>query len=150
MTAKERVFAERFAATQDRIYAAEKAGYTQPSSDAGRALARPAVQADIRRRTREGMSELAPQAVATLGAAMTASTSRWSDKIAAAKIVIDYVSRGDEVGGKEPSEMSFGELQATIEALKLRQAELADQAKPIIDAKVVESVKDADPSSVFD
>jgi hypothetical protein len=145
LTAKERVFAERFAATQDRNYAAEKAGYTQPGSDSGRVLARPAVQSDIRRRVREGLANLGELAVDTLRQAMTSTTSRWSDKVAAAKIVIGHVD-GEEAGGKEPSEMTFNELQATIEALRIRQAELAEQAKPILEV----SVNNADLSSVFD
>jgi phage terminase small subunit len=126
-----RVFSERFAATQDRTYAAEKAGYAQPSRDAGRALARPEVQADISRRVMEKLAGLGELAVTTVHEAMTSSTATWTNKLTAADMVLKRLERGEGTGGKEASEMTASELEAAISALRIRQAEIADNAKDI-------------------
>lgn len=133
LTAQERAFSQHMADTQDRTYAAEKAQFAQPSRDAGRLLARPAVQQDISRRVMAKLADLGELAVATVHEAMTSKTSTWTNKLVAADMVLKRLEKGDEAGAKEPSEMTYDELQAQIRALEIRQAEIADKAKPIID-----------------
>jgi hypothetical protein len=63
--------------------------------------------------------------------AMTSSTATWTNKLTAADMVLKRLEKGEGLGGKEASEMTAGELEAAITALRFRQAEIADNAKDI-------------------
>jgi phage terminase small subunit len=131
------------AMTGDPTYSAAKAGYGTPAVRGRELKERPAVQADISRRVMAKLADLGELAVATVHEAMTSKTSTWTNKLVAADMVLKRLEKGEGEGGKEPSEMSYDELQAQIRALQIRQAQIADNAKPILDAKPVET-------SVFD
>jgi phage terminase small subunit len=129
-TAAEKVFIDRMAATGDRIYAAKEAGYKQPARDAGRALSRPAVLAEIGRQQQERLfSEALPAAVRCLVEIISNSKAPAGARVQAAKVVMDRTLGMDDLKqSKEPHEMSGEELANAIAALE-RAA--ADKAKPI-------------------
>lgn len=136
---QEKVFVERMAATGDAVYAATKAGYGSPQPRASENLQKPAVVDAIRRQQVARLNnELLPLAIDTLLDVMTAKNSTERGRLAAAAHVLKHtVGANIEASeGKEPHEMSADELHLRIEALR---REAAERAKPIIDAKPVES-----------
>lgn len=135
----ERAFAERMAETGDPVYSAAKAGYAAPAKNGHVLKAKPEIQADIGRRVLAKLTDMEDLAIKTIRDAMTSSTSTWTNKLVAADMVVKRLEKGSEAGAKEPSEMSYDELQSTIRALQIRQAELADKARPIIDLEPSDS-----------
>lgn len=135
----ERAFAEGMAQTGDATYAATKAGYSSPAQLGRQLKAKPDLQQDISRRVMAKLADLGELAVATVHEAMTSKTSTWTNKLVAADMVLKRLEKGDEAGAKEPSEMTYDELQAQIRALEIRQAEIADKAKPIITIEPTDS-----------
>lgn len=125
--------------TGDATYAATKAGYGTPVVRGGELMKRPAVQAEISRQVMEKLAGLGELAVKTVNEAMTSPTATWTNKLTAADMVLKRLEKGEGAGGKEPSEMSADELEAAISALRIRQAEIADQARDITPAIVEES-----------
>lgn len=144
-TGRERVFVERMAATNDKRYAAEAAGWAFPAIAANKALARPAIAAEIRAAQLARLNnELLPLAINVLQDVLTSTTSTERGKIMAAKIVIDKTTGADEAAeAKEPHEMTADELQRRIDQLR---REAAERARPVLD---VEPVKPA-AAGVFD
>lgn len=147
-TAKERVFVERMAATNDHLYAAAKAGYAVPAQGAHKALARPQIQQEIRARQLARMNnELLPLALDVISDILSSKTATERGKLMAAKIVIDRTTgAGDGAEAKEPHEMSAAELQARIEALR---REASDRAKPVVEVEANAQLEEPD-TSVFD
>lgn len=127
----ERGFVEHMATTGDAVYSAAKAGYAVPESKGYILKAKPAVQEAIGRRVMEKLAKLGDKAVLTVEMAMDSTTSTWTNKLMAADMVLKRLEKSDDMGGKEPSEMTSDEIAATIRALELRQSELAKDVTPI-------------------
>jgi hypothetical protein len=119
------------ARTSDPVYAATKAGYGTPDARASELQRRPEVQAEVGRRVMHKLAALGDLAVSTVEQAMTASTSTWTNKLTAADMVLKRLEKGEGEGLKEPSEMSADEIESTIQALRIRQAAIAEGAKDI-------------------
>lgn len=142
LTSQERAAARGFVATGSVGGAAREAGYSP--ANASRALARPAVAAEVVRIQLERISnEVLPLAVDTLLACMRSNTAPWAAKNQAAKIGLDYsVGRSDGGGGKEEHEMTAAELDARILELEARKVAMA---RPI-----EVTVLEPDPAGVFE
>jgi hypothetical protein len=142
LTASERTFAEVFAATGDQAYAGRKAGYV---GSAGPSLAakRPEVQAEVERQRAARLDAMVDKAIKTIDDCMDSKTSTWTNKLVAAEIVLDRRDKAKEAGfSKEPSEMTWDELTATIKALQVRQASIAEQAIDVTPEPVVSTLFD--------
>lgn len=149
LTAQERVVAERFAATGDKSYAMEKAGYAHVGANTARVFNRPAVQESIKRQQLARLNnELLPLALDTIETILTNPKATDSNKNTAAGLVMKYsVGSAGEGEAKEPHEMSADELQAQIARLR---AEAAERAKPVIDVEPMTLDKTEGHSGVFD
>lgn len=132
VTPRERIFAEHYAMTNDKHYAASQAGYAVPRSGASQALARPEVQESVRRiQIAELNNNLLPAAIKLLGEVLANPTENTRNRITAAKIVMDR-TLGDKDAGERKAlhEMSAEEIQAELTRLR---AEAADRARPVIE-----------------
>ena len=136
-TTSERAFAHHYALTGDRNYAAAKAGYADPPSGASRALARPAVQAEIARVQQERLfSEALPAAVQCLISIATDPKAAAGARVQASKVILDRTLGIDEaMKGKEPHEMTPDELAKAIERL---QRLASDKARPIVELEAID------------
>jgi hypothetical protein len=148
-TPREKAFVKHMAATSDPVYAATKAGLAHPRVDAHRLMQRPAVKnavmAEAERILRD---ELLPLALETHKRLLSDKATPAGAQVTAVKLAYDRTLGVDDgKQAKEPSEMTYDELQASIEELQQQRDSLADQAR---DVTPVESVNVADPSSVFD
>lgn len=136
MTRHEQIFAERFATTGDRRYAAQAAGYAHPDQRAAAAIARPAVIAEIAKIQQEKLfNELLPLAVKVHAEILADPKAPAGARIQAVKLAYDR-TLGSQEGGqaKEPHEMTADEIAKTIDELE-RVA--ASRAKPIDSAQEV-------------
>jgi len=148
MTPQERTFADRFAATGDKKYAATAAGYGSPTQRGNEALAKPAVQAEIQRRQVERLwNDALPAAVDCLISIMTDAKAPAGARVQASKVTLDRtlgMSEGKE--GKEPHEMTPDELARALAEAKLKAAHLenvkADRARPIVDVEPIDESED--------
>jgi len=145
----EKTFVGHMARTSDASYAAYKAGYGTPRSRGSELMAKPAVRnAVIAEAERILRDELLPLALETHKRLLTDKATPAGAQLGATKLAYDRTLGVDDgKASKEPSEMSYDELQASIEELRQAQDALAAGA---VDVTPVESVKDAGPSSVFD
>lgn len=150
LTAKERAFAERMAATGDATYAATKAGYSSPMTRGSELKTRPAVRAEVARRTQDLLfNELLPLAYAAHKALLTDAAVPAGARGQAVKLAYDRTLGALEGGSedKDPSEMTYDELQASIARLRNEQDNRAESARDVTPAgEVVEVVE----SGVFD
>lgn len=132
---QERQFVEAYGATGDRAFARFKANYRSEAS-VTQALARPAIQAEIRQRELARLhNDLLPASMNVLASALNMETAGvpWGSRITAAKIVQDRVfSPAESAGRKDLSDMSAEELKAAMAEL---QGRLANMAKPVIEAE---------------
>lgn len=135
-TPQERVFVERFAATGDKAYAAEKAGYAHPLIAAHKALARPGNQSEIARLQLERLfSVILPLAIEQHESALRDPGTPAGAKAQLIKLAYDRtLGADDKAAEKEPHEMTAEEIDARI--AKLRQA-AADRAKPVLELEAV-------------
>jgi hypothetical protein len=149
LTSMEKTFAGHMARTNDASYAAHKAGYGTPRSRGSELMAKPAVRnavmAEAERILRD---ELLPLALETHKRLLSDKATPAGAQVTAVKLAYDRTLGVDDgKQAKEPSEMTYDELQASIEELQQQRDSLADQAR---DVTPVESVNTTDPSSVFD
>ena len=116
--------------TNDSAYAAEKAGYAVPAQK-GRQMRndpviKSAVLAEAERILRD---ELLPLALATHKRLLTDTAVPAGAQLGATKLAYDRTLGVDDgKADKEPSEMSYDELQASIDQLRQAQDALAGQA----------------------
>jgi hypothetical protein len=148
-TQQERAFVRHMASTSDQTYAAAKAGYRAPQVRGSEMMAKPAIKnavmAEAERILRD---ELLPLALETHKRLLSDKATPAGAQVTAVKLAYDRTLGVDDgKQAKEPSEMTYDELQASIEELQQQRDSLADQAR---DVTPVESVNNADPSSVFD
>lgn len=119
-------------------------------SNVRRALARPAIQAEIARiQTEKLFTEALPAAVQCLVSIIRNDKAPSGARVQAAKVVLDRTLGSDEAArAKEPSEMSPDELAREIEKLT-RIA--SDRAKVVIDIEPTSTTpSQVDDSSIFD
>jgi len=142
LTPQERVFSRALADSGNLKVAGKVAEYRGENS-ASKALARPAVQAEIARiQTERLFSEALPLAVNAVVSILQNELAPAGSRVQAAKLVFDRTLGTDEAGKrKEPHEMSPEELAAAIAELK-RLA--ADRAKPVIEAEAIEEEPEED------
>lgn len=149
LTAQERVVAARYAATGDKAYAMEKAGYAHATANTARVFNRPAVQESIKRQQLARLNnELLPLALDTISGILENAKATDSNKLTAAGLVMKYsVGAAGEGEAKEPHEMSAEELQAQIARLR---TEAAERARPVLDVEPNEPLSIDDQASVFE
>lgn len=147
-TPREKAFVERMARTGDAAYSAEKAGYGTPSVKGPQVFARPAVKAAVLQRADQILrDELLPLALATHKRLLTDKLTPAGAALGAVKLAYDRTLGVDEgKADKEPSEMTYDELTASIDTLRREQEARADQARDV----TPEQVSEADASTVFD
>jgi hypothetical protein len=148
-TPQEKAFVRHMASTNDPVYAAAKAGSRHPDSRGYQLMSKPAIKnavmAEAERILRD---ELLPLALETHKRLLSDKATPAGAQVTAVKLAYDRTLGVDDgKQAKEPSEMTYDELQASIEELQQQRDSLADQAR---DVTPVESVNVADPSSVFD
>ena len=151
LTPVEQTFATAYASTHDKAYAGHKAGMSAISGNANKALARPAVQAEIVRQTTERMfNEVLPLAVKQHIALLEDPKTPAGAKVQAVKLAYDRTLGAEGAGNdKQPHEMTPDELaRATVEA-RLRVAALesstADRARPILEHEASEELDEEAP-----
>jgi hypothetical protein len=146
-TPQERRFAEAYAITGDVAFAAQKARYSNASSG-HHALARPAIQEEIRRKQLEKLfNDVLPLAVTQHIALLEDPKTPAGAKVQAIKLAYDRTLGSQEgAQSKAPHEMSAEELQAELAQSKLRLAALesakADQARPVIEVESATSAQE--------
>lgn len=144
MTAMEKTFAERFAATGDALYAAEKAGYRQPRVRAWENMQDLTIMTSVRDQITAGLDKAATKAPEILLGIMESPKAKDSDKLMAAKIALQERRANAEGDGaeKQAFEMTAYELQEAINQGNLELAALqhlkAERSRPIIEGDNVE------------
>ena len=124
-TRRETMFAERFAATGDAVYAAEKAGYSSPRQAASQNANNPVIAAECRRLVAD---QLATQ---TLPAASRRHLALLNDDTVTGQVLIRGIELAYKFGlaspdgaeGKELHEMTGEELQRALQRLRQEAAE---------------------------
>lgn len=131
-THQERALIDVFVATGDKLQAGKAAGYAFPLQGASKALARPAIAAEVARIQLDRIqNELLPLAVDVHMWLLTEKAVGAGAKVQAVKLAYDRAfGSQDAAGGKQPHEMTGAELASEIEKLKRRASDLA---KPIVD-----------------
>lgn len=118
--------------TGDSTYAATKAGYGSPMSLGSQLMGKPAIKAEVLRKAEQILrDELLPLALAAHKRLLDPTTPHGA-QLGAVKLAYDRTLGEDEgKADKEPSEMSYDELQRSIDQLKQAQDALAGQARDI-------------------
>ena len=129
---QERVFVERYAATGDGVYAAEKAGYAQPRQRASQNLAKPAIQAAVARDVTIRVDRMVPKLLERWERALDDRDTPLKQVTDIGKTLLPFWKAG-QLGNetKELHEMSFDELQAAILAGNARLAALQAEENTI-------------------
>lgn len=119
--------------TGDTVYAATKAGYSSPGTQGAQLIARPAIKAEVLRKAEQILrDELLPLALATHKRLLTDAAVPAGTQLGAVKLTYDQTLASDEnKADKEPSEMSYDELQRSIDQLKQAQDAIAGQARDV-------------------
>jgi hypothetical protein len=113
------------ARTNDQTYSAAKAGYGHPAKRGSELMSKPAIRAAVIREAEEALqNEILPLALAKhkfllTNAAVPAGAQLGAVKLAYDRTLGDQVDAGD---AKEPSEMTYDELQASIARLRAEQS----------------------------
>lgn len=150
LTGMERKFVELMARVNDKVYAAEKAGYKHADVVGHQVAAKPHIQqatfAEVQRFLRDQGAAIGVYTLAEL-AVDTAIPAGVRRAAASDLAKLSGVGVSDAAQGKEPHEMTAAELRDHAAKLE-RQRDamlkaLSDQAKPVIDAET------ADDGDVF-
>lgn len=136
LTAMERGFSAKMAATGDPAYSAEKAGYAFPSASASKLLRNPDVAANIQRAIEtEIQDDLAPLAVWRLRKVLKDDLQKGSTHVMAAKIVLGYALNRVGAGERDLSEMNAAEIRELLGEAQRAYAARLDSLKDITPAK---------------
>ena len=132
LTPQEEVFAEALAATGDKRFAAEKAGYRWPIQSANKIVKKPIVMAEVARiQTEKLYCDALPAAVDFLTKIIRNEEASVTARVQAAKAVINRtLGARATLDPKEPYEMTGEELARAIDEL---ENEAAQRAKPVVD-----------------
>ncbi|MEF2549276.1 hypothetical protein VQ045_19170 [Aurantimonas sp. E1-2-R+4] len=122
---RETMFTERFAATGDAVYAAEKAGYSSPRQAASQNANNPAIAAECRRLVADQL------ATETLPAASRRHLALLNDETVTGQVLIRAIDLAYRYGlaspdgaeGKELHEMTGEELQRALHRLRQEASE---------------------------
>lgn len=119
--------------TGDAAYAADKAGYALPVQVGSQLMAKAPIKAAVLAEAEKTLrDELLPLALAAHRQLLTEAAVPAGAKLGAVKLTYDRtLGVDDDKAGKEPSEMSYDELQASIETLRQQQDRLAEQARDV-------------------
>lgn len=150
LTPQERKFSEVYAGTGHATFAAWRAGYRNPETQAHQVLARPAVQADSKRRQMARLNnDLLPIALDFLEFVLLDDKETTKNRLDATKQItrLSFGQPGDAGDDKEPHELAPNELQARIDKLRRIQAEMAS---PLIEGEAVEAAEVVKDRGVFD
>lgn len=133
LTRKERAFVAHMANTGDSTYAATKAGYSGPMQAGSELMGKPAIKSEVLRRAEQILrDEMLPLALVTHKRLLSDAAVPAGAQLGAVKLAYDRTLGEDEgKADKEPSEMSYDELQRSIDQLKQAQDALAGQARDI-------------------
>ena len=140
LTPRERKLVEVYAMTGDQQYSGHKAGFAGQSG-AAMALARPAIQDEIRRvQTEKLFNEVLPLAVSQHLALLEDPKTPAGAKVQAIKLAYDRTLGTQEgASSKAPHEMTPNEITSALAESRLSLAALesakADQARPVIEAE---------------
>jgi hypothetical protein len=124
LTPTEKVFVEHMARTGEQQYAAYKAGYSTPRVRGSELMAKPAVRAAVVARVEDLLfNELLPLAYEAHKRLLTDAATPAGARGQAVKLAYDRTLGSVDAGSveKEPSEMTYDELQASIARLKREQ-----------------------------
>lgn len=135
-------FAEIYAQTGNRTYAATKAGYADPAAT-GSVLAKDPQIIELTRaeQQRFAREEAGSHAIRILLEVGTDPKQPGGVRVSAAKVLhaMSGIGASDETDGKDPSEMSGDELHLALARMERQrmaiEKALSDQAKPIVEAK---------------
>lgn len=129
---QERIFVDRYAATGDGVYAAEKAGYAQPRQRASQNLAKPAIQAAVARDVTNRVDRMVPKLLERWERALDDRGTPIKQVTDIGKTLLPFWKAG-QLGNeaKELHEMTFEELQAAILAGNARLAALQAEENTI-------------------
>lgn len=139
--------ADAIAATGSKAFARHVSGFTRDGVD--KALARPAVQAEIARTQTERLfNEVLPLAVQVHLDVLSDPRTPAGARVQAVKLAYERTLGGESSDkAKDPHEMAPDELAKALNEAKLRAAALesvkADRARPVVELE-------ADAAGVFD
>lgn len=125
LTPQEQTFVSAMARTSDQTYAASKAGYGTPRVRGSELMSKPAIRAAVIREAEDALqNEILPLALAKHKFLLTAAGVPAGAQLGAVKLAYDRTlgDQADAADAKEPSEMTYDELQASIASLKAEQA----------------------------
>jgi phage terminase small subunit len=143
LTPQERVLAKNYAVTGNRAYSGQMAGFSDTSGAASKALARPQVQAEIRKQQLELLfSQVLPLAVKVHMEIIGDPKAPAGARVQAVKLAYDR-TLGQQEGqeGKEPHEMTSEEIAKAIAQLEQIAFE---RAKPVENAQSAQAVRNED------
>ena len=132
MTGSERSFVNHMARTGDATYSAAKAGYGTPAVRGSQLMGKPAIKDAVLQAAQKVLrDELLPLALAAHKQLLDKSTPHGA-RLGAVKLTYDRTLGADDAGAsKEPSEMSYDELQESIGKLRQEADARAEGAKDI-------------------
>jgi hypothetical protein len=112
------------------VYAATKAGLSHPETQGTRLMSRPAIKNAVLAEAEKILrDELLPLALATHKRLLTDKATPAGAALGATKLAYDRTLGVDEgKAEKEPSEMTYDELQASIDRLRQAQDAMAESA----------------------
>lgn len=141
LTPAEKTVAEVFARTGDKDYARHVAKLSPISNGAVQALARPEVQAEIRRQQVARLfQEALPAAVQCMVSIITDSKAPAGARVQASKVVFDRtLGAAEGAESKEPHEMTSEEIAKAISQL---EAVAMARAKPVNASTIVENAQE--------
>lgn len=151
MNGREEAFVEAYAETGNRHFAAQKAGYSNPTVSASQLLARPAVVEAVALRAMRLSEENALTAYKVLAEAMASDKAPWGVRVNAAKISLaDYTAKSmGAVDAADVAEMTGDQLRVAAAQI---QAQLAALAMPTLDlvAEEVSTQPDTSEDALFE
>lgn len=152
-TPMEQRFVERYAATGDAVYAAEKAGYGTPSARAVQNLNNPGLMREARRRMENGLANrLQPLATERHAMILEDPNAPAGAVVLAIKLVYDRLAASEGADEeKDLSEMTGEELAAEGRKARTLLAEIEARKKTIEHEPESPSIAQAAPNAgVFD
>lgn len=140
LTAMERTFSSKMAATGDHVYSAEKAGYAFPAQAAAKLVKHPGVIADMQRHIEnELQNDLAPLAVWRLRKVMLDDNQKGAVHVQGAKLILGYALNKLGVGERDLAEMPAEQIRELLieteraYAARMKTVESAQAAPNLFD-----------------
>lgn len=138
LTPNQRLFVDFYAATGDRNYSAEKAGFAVPASGASQSLALPKVLNEIRKERLKRLYSINEKGMNHFDAVLDDPKAPTKDKTRVAQIVLSEITKleGDSPeDDAQPHSMTAEQLAKAADrarlALKAAEVELSNRAKDV-------------------